>query len=92
MAPSLSRSQHLDSVLTGLALFQAYLDRDTDALAAMTAATSPDEAVKALLASMELLSGIFATQIGTEPEQVTDSVRRRIIRELVDEAKRAPAP
>ena len=31
---------------------------------------------------MEIMCGIFATQVGINPEQITASVRRRIIHEL----------
>lgn len=79
---SADRLSHLDSVLTGIAMYEAFTKRDNDALRGMVDATSPQEAVTALLNSMEVMSGIFAAQLNTSTERVTASIRRRIIREL----------
>ena len=82
MTTNKGRVDHLDSMLTGLAMFDAYVRRDTESLTSMVEATPPGEAVEGLLASMEIMCGIFATQVGINPEQITASVRRRIIHEL----------
>lgn len=77
-----ARATHLDSVLTGLAMYEAFAKRDNDALKGMVAATDADDAVKSLLDAMEVMTGIFAAQLGTDVERITASIRRRIIREL----------
>jgi hypothetical protein len=80
--PTAPRAQHLDHVLTGLAMYEAWERRDRESISAMVASTSPEEAVDSLLASMEVMSNIFAAQLGTDTDTVISAVRRRIILEL----------
>lgn len=80
------RATHLDSVLTGLAMYEAFNRRDNESLKAMTNATDANDAVTSLLEAMNVMTGIFAAQLGTDPNRVAASVRRRIIRELTQNA------
>ncbi|GAB2733234.1 hypothetical protein [Nocardioides pakistanensis] len=77
-----TRAEHLDEILTGLALFDAYTGRDADGIGNLLAHTDLNAALLATLTSMELLTQIFAARLGADVTQVTDSVRRRVIREL----------
>lgn len=86
---SKERTERLDKVLTGLAMYDAYVTRDAETLASLTAQVPAREAVDCLLSSMEVMGGMFAAQLRTSPTEVTASVRRRIIREI---AEAAPNP
>lgn len=71
-------------------MFDAYTDRDAETLKAIVGQVPASEAVNSLLAAMNVLTGVFAMQLQTTPANVTDRVRRRVIREIADAAPRTP--
>lgn len=79
---SLSRADHLDSSLTGLTLLESYKNHDPEAFEAIVATATPSETIFGLLHAMDLLTSIFASKLGTDPEQVIASMRRHMVTEM----------
>lgn len=80
--PTTARIEHLDQLLTGLAMFEAFSRRDAETLETLTRQVPPREAVGCLLQAMEVMTGIFAAQLRINPSEITSSIRRRVIREI----------
>ena len=82
-APIKGRAQHLDALLTGLAIFEAHINRDATAMANLTETTSPEDQLSAVLEAMELMLTFYGVSADHSPGEVMDSVRRRVIIESV---------
>lgn len=80
--PNNRRAQGLDQMLTGLALYEAYITGDSQTLESLTSQIPPHEAVACLLRALEVTNGVFSGQLGLPPGEVINQIRRRVIREI----------
>lgn len=90
MTRHLSRTDHMDSALTGLALLEHYKAHDPDAFEAIVASLTPDETVFGLLHAMDILIGMFAAQLGGTPDQIVASMRTFMVGEMAHPTPEAP--
>lgn len=74
-----TRAKSLDNILAGLALYE---NRRDDVLTLLLEATPPEEAVRGLLSSMDVMCETFAAHLGIDAADLIASVRRRIVREI----------
>ena len=69
MGAVLSREEFATRSLTGLAMFESWINRDADAMEALRNAGDPDETFASVMSAMELLAlGLAAPREQSIPE------------------------